>query len=261
MTFAVMARKLNRVAAIYRESGLRGLTSRLTWRIGRRNQAFLKWKSQADAAFDAFHGTDTGGVDELHKFKVVGANAKYGHSHIATDPKHFAEMMDGLAIDFAPFTFIDLGSGKGRALILAAAYPFRRIIGVEFAAELHRAAEANVAAFSRNRSPGSPILLVHADVATYEFPNEPLIIFLFNPFSPVIIRRVADRAIASWRVSPRPMIVLYMFPTYLSAFPQSDWQIVEQTHTYARLVPDPKGREEQPISTAAERHRDGHTAS
>ena len=150
MTFAVIARKLNRVATIYRESGLRGLTSRLSWRIGGDNQRFLKWKAEADAAFDASHGTDTGGVEELHHFQVIGDNAQYGHSHIATDPTHFSEMMNGLAIDFATFTFIDLGSGKGRAIMLAAAYPFRRIIGVEFVAELHRVAEANITAFGES---------------------------------------------------------------------------------------------------------------
>ena len=170
-------------------------------------------------------------------FRIIGENARYGGSHIASDPRQFAEMMNGLEIDFAVFTFIDLGSGKGRAIMLSAAYPFRRIIGVEFAAELHRAAEANIAAFARNRSPDLRLQLVHADAADYEIPNEPLILYLFNPFSSIVVRRVAERAIASWRASPRPIFILYMFPIYLSDFIEAGWQLSDQTDTYARLIP------------------------
>jgi hypothetical protein len=237
MAFAVIARKLNRAASIYRESGLRGLLSRLALRIGRGQREFLQWKAEADTAFDASHATKTGGIEELYGFHIIGENARYGQSHIASDPRQFVEMMNGLEIDFAAFTFIDLGSGKGRAIMLSAAYPFRRIIGVEFAAELHSAAEANIATFAGNRSPDLRIQLVHADAAAYQLPDEPLVIFLFNPFSSIIIRRVAERAIASWRASPRPIFVLYMFPVYLSDFIEAGWQLIDQTETYARLVP------------------------
>ena len=45
--------------------------------------------------------------------------------------------------------FIDLGSGKGRMVLAAAArYPFKRVIGVELAEQLHEVARANVAEWS-----------------------------------------------------------------------------------------------------------------
>ncbi len=69
-----------------------------------------------------------------------------------TEPALFREMMAALPIDFREFTFIDIGSGKGRTLLLAAQYPFRKIVGVELIRELHRAAEENVAAW-RTQSP------------------------------------------------------------------------------------------------------------
>ena len=46
--------------------------------------------------------------------------------------------------DFRDFIFIDLGSGKGRALLMASDYPFRRIVGVELLPQLHRAAQDNL---------------------------------------------------------------------------------------------------------------------
>jgi hypothetical protein len=37
-----------------------------------------------------------------------------------TDPAEFREMMKALPIDFREFTFVDIGSGKGRTLLMAA---------------------------------------------------------------------------------------------------------------------------------------------
>src|SRR5258708_16896570 len=65
-------------------------------------------------------------------------------SYQPTEPALFHEMMASLPIDFDGFTFIHLGSGKGRTLLMPAHYPFLRIVGVELIAELHRAAEENI---------------------------------------------------------------------------------------------------------------------
>ena len=61
-----------------------------------------------------------------------------------TDPALFQEIMASLPIEFEQFAFVDLGSGKGRTLLMASEYPFKRIVGVELIAELHRAAEENI---------------------------------------------------------------------------------------------------------------------
>jgi hypothetical protein len=45
-----------------------------------------------------------------------------------------------------------LGSGKGRALLVASELPFAKIIGVELSRELHRIAEQNLGAIDRHRS-------------------------------------------------------------------------------------------------------------
>jgi SAM-dependent methyltransferase len=223
---------------VYRENGLRGVASHLAWWLGRGRKEFLQSRSNLDNAFDAQYGTKSGGVEALYNFQIVGENARHGLTHIASNPWTFPEVMNGLGIDHTAFTFIDLGSGKGRALMLAAAYPFRRIIGVEFAAELHAIAEENIAAFNRNRSSMAQIQLVHADAAEYQLPEEPLIIYLFNPFRSVVVRRVAEMAMASWRASPRPIHVVYVGPVYLSDFIDSGWQLVDRTDTCAYLVPN-----------------------
>src|ERR1700733_13400481 len=64
-----------------------------------------------------------------------------------TEPSLFREMMASLPIAFDEFTFVDLGSGKGRTLLMASDYPLKKIIGVEILPELHKIAQKNLAAY------------------------------------------------------------------------------------------------------------------
>ena len=64
-----------------------------------------------------------------------------------TEPAVFHEMIARITEPLERFTFIDLGCGKGRTLLMASQYPFRRIIGVELLSELHRIAQQNIRDF------------------------------------------------------------------------------------------------------------------
>src|SRR6266496_57342 len=73
-----------------------------------------------------------------------------------TEPAAFHEMLDALqqcpadnqtTLNFRDFTFLDLGSGKGRTLLMASDYPFRRVVGVELLPALHGIAVRNLAQY------------------------------------------------------------------------------------------------------------------
>lgn len=237
-------RKLNRALVIYRDLGSAAILARL-WRRLRQHfgrdapshAEWLRWKQAADIAFDSTHGTQTGGVQELFGFQIVGPHAQHGLSHIASDPGQFGAMMAELEIDLPNYTFIDLGSGKGRALMLAAALPFRRLIGVEFSAELHQAAKANFAGLAARGSADPRIELVCDDAAAYALPLQPLVVYLFNPFGSTVVRKVAENILVSWRTSPRPVHILYMNPVHLSDFIDAGWQLSGVHALYAHLMP------------------------
>jgi SAM-dependent methyltransferase len=239
-----VVRKFDRFITVYQEAGLMGAGSRLLRRIRQlfggddpKHAEWLRQKTDADIEFDAVNGTATGGVQNLFELNIIGDNARHGVSHIASDPNSFTQLMRGLNIDLSSYSFVDLGSGKGRALMLAASFPFHRIVGVEFAAELHDAAQANLSAFAKNGSDVSRITLFLGDAASYPFPIEPLIIYLFNPFGSTIVRRVAENALASWRGAPRDVQILYMNPVHLSDFVELGWVVMDTIHGCARLVP------------------------
>src|SRR6185295_14705970 len=68
----------------------------------------------------------------IREHTISGPNAKLGAKHAGTEPKYFRKVLSEVDIDFERFTFIDIGSGMGRALLLACERPFRQIIGFEF---------------------------------------------------------------------------------------------------------------------------------
>jgi SAM-dependent methyltransferase len=126
-----------------------------------------------------------------------------------TDAPLFREMMASLPIDFSQFTFVDLGSGKGRTLLMASEYPFRRIVGVEVLPELHRAAGENIAAYRSPTQQCAQIEAVCADAREFEFPDEPLLLYLFNPLPEVGLIPVLANLEKSLRRNPRAVVVVY----------------------------------------------------
>ena len=130
-----------------------------------------------------------------------------------TVEEEFAEIMQHLAtVDFETFTFIDLGSGKGRALLLAAMYPFARIVGVEVQPELDAVARQNIERFDEPGQQCRNIESLCADAREYQFPLTNLVVYLFNPFPDYVLREVLSKLAASARRTPRSIFVLYNAP-------------------------------------------------
>lgn len=178
---------------------------------------YLAGKAARDAAFDARHDSDTGGVQRLYTLAIDSPNARYGIDHVASDPDVFAAAMALLDGDLARFHFVDLGSGKGRALLLACDYPFRAITGVEFAAELHDVATHNLA---RRADPRARALL--GDATTVDLPEGDLVVYLFNPFEEAIVRAVARRLAA---LPPELDVrLLYVNPRHRAALSGEGWR-------------------------------------
>lgn len=132
--------------------------------------------------------------------------------YMPTDPAQFREMMAALPIDFGQFTFVDLGSGKGRTLLMASEYPFRKIVGVEILPELDRAAQENIQSYKSSTQQCSEIQAVCADARDFELPDQPLVLYLFNPLPEAPLRQLVERLGKSWTHSPRPVWIIYHSP-------------------------------------------------
>src|SRR5436190_23028247 len=105
--------------------------------------------------YDWRHGVSTCGDVALADLEVIGQNGKHGVSYAPSHPTFLFRLLDGLAIDYKCYQFVDLGFGKGRVLLVASEFPFRGIIGVEFAPEVQDMALDSVRSYkSRTHSCG-----------------------------------------------------------------------------------------------------------
>ncbi len=129
-----------------------------------------------------------------------------------TDPAEFREVIRHIPADLSNFVFIDLGSGKGRALLLASEYSFQEIIGVEVQPELHAIAEQNVLRFEAEGRLKQPVRTLCMDARDFRFPLRPIVLYLFNPFPDYVLEPVVAHLQSSLLLQPRPVFVIYNTP-------------------------------------------------
>ncbi len=142
----------------------------------------------------------------------------HGYSAIAPSVFHEAcrrwrETLPAVSGRIEAYSFVDVGAGKGRALLLAAELPFRKVIGVEVSEELARIAQRNVARWSRVAKPKSKIHVVHEDAAKFRWPRTPLLVYLYNPFACSLVAQMAENIAAAAASSSGLVDLLYVNPT------------------------------------------------
>jgi len=186
--------------------GLRG-TARKAVALVRHVPARLHWR-RSERAFDAGYAIDTAGIVHLHTLDIPSDHAEHGVRYEPTNPEWFRDLVDWLPIDYEDFVFVDFGAGKGRALVLASEFPFRKIVGVEFSPELAEVARRNVTAFRSDRQQCDDFEVVCMDAVEYELPDAPCVLYFYNPFSETVLRRVLASIKGSVAERPRPVYVV-----------------------------------------------------
>jgi SAM-dependent methyltransferase len=165
-----------------------------------------------DRAFDYWNGIDTSGDVSLDRFTTVGGHRSEATYYGPSDPLVLRQALASLPIDHSRYSFVDLGSGKGRSVLIAAEWPFRHVIGVEFVKEFHEAALSNLRHWPARKIKCGGITLKHGDATIFELPSDPLVVFLFNPFNGTIMKQVMGKLTASVTARPRDIVVLYINP-------------------------------------------------
>ena len=162
-----------------------------------------------DMEYDWEHRVDTTSGSVGWRERLLGV---FHSAYQPTDAESFREMMVALPIDFREFTFIDIGSGKGRTLLMASQYSFRKIMGVELLPELQRAAVENIAAYRNEEQRCKQIESLLADAREFQFPLEPLVVYLFNPLPSAGLRRLLANLGESLQNKSRTVYVVYHNP-------------------------------------------------
>lgn len=167
--------------------------------------------------FDERYGVETGGL-------IAGSELHSGHAHdefntayYAMAPSRFQRVMENWIADeshpaLEEYSFIDLGCGKGRAVMMASAFRFREAVGVELHAALARAAEANVAVWSAAGRAVCPVRIVCGDATEFAFPPGACLVYLFHPFTAPVLERLIERIESQFQERSGLLDLIYFNP-------------------------------------------------
>lgn len=193
------------MAGLWKEAGPGAFAPRLI-----RAAVYRTLLARYDRAFDALLARTTAGRIPPESLGVAAPSARFAAEYAPTPVALFELMLASIRGPLQDFTFVDLGSGKGRILCLAACKPFRRVVGVEFSPALHEAAVANIAALRQSgRARARVVEPLLTDATTYALPSGPLVVYLYNPFSEPILFEVLAKLEAAIERHQQLIYVIY----------------------------------------------------
>ena len=171
-----------------------------------RNALELLITKTRDILYDVRHRVRTRGVVPVAELGLTRDSIQYEGIAPKTLRKALASLgpLDG-------YTFVDLGSGMGRAVLVASEFPFRRIVGVEIAPELHAIAARNLRRY-RGQQRCRDIHLVQLDALSYEPAGEETVFFFNFPFREAFMTRVIGNLERSLTMHPRRAFLVFVNP-------------------------------------------------
>jgi hypothetical protein len=169
--------------------------------------------------FDAQHGVVTEALIFLGELDPdqIGAALEDATHYEPTPLAEFDAMVNALPITFGEYTFIDIGAGMGRVVLLASTKPFKQIVGIEVSAALCETARDNVVRW-RQRHPGlacKDVRMICKDASAFRFPPGSLVLYLYNPFGEATLRALLERIL---RERSGEVFVMYHTPVHRAVF-------------------------------------------
>jgi SAM-dependent methyltransferase len=151
--------------------------------------------------FDQMHGVDTSGLVPANKLLTGHPNDEHVTAYYGVAPSilraligHWRETVPPHPI--SSYIFLDIGAGKGRGLLVASEYRFRKVIGIELNPALAGVARQNVAQWRAAHAADptaeliAPIEVVEQDALEFDLPDAPTLLFLFHPFEAPVLRKL-----------------------------------------------------------------------
>jgi SAM-dependent methyltransferase len=164
------------------------------------------WLGVNEFLFDRLNGTATS-----LEFKGWKPGPTRGGGYESSNPVLLSRWLGRLPPSSLKGTFLDYGAGKGRALLIAARYGFRRAIGVEISRELCETAAKNLR-ICAGKHGNCTFEIHHGDAALFEVPDDVSVVYFFNPFGQDVLLAAIHRILASLHRVPRELYIVYLNP-------------------------------------------------
>jgi SAM-dependent methyltransferase len=170
--------------------------------------------------YDWSHGIHTTNIEPLSALELsrpehlVDANP-----YCPSQPEDIRSVFSNLEVDFRKYCFVDFGCGKGRVLAEAACYPFKSVIGIDFAKELCDASRSNLDSV-RSSHRCDDVQVHHADATEFDLPHHPCVVYIYNPFRGPVLAAALERIRESVVNFPRHVRIAYVTPMFPEYFVQ-----------------------------------------
>lgn len=220
---AIFLKVSKRIGNIWSRHGWRMFGPLLLYNINYHGKRLLSknLRGQDRSSVDDIPGVETHRSVSLSALGTINDNSKGAQPYQPISESAFNAIVKTLPFHPAELAFVDLGSGKGRALLLAAKAGFKSVVGVEFSEELHQAATRNMAAAHGHVQHVEKIQLIHGDAVAYEPPREAAVLYLYNPFDASVMKPVVDKWCKSMQQHSHAVWVIYVNPVEQALFADS----------------------------------------
>lgn len=180
-------------------------------------------KLQAEVVddFDRRYGVET--AQTVQVVQARSRNVVFGERYETTSEEGIRWCIENAGLDLQATTFLDIGCGKGRTLIIAAQYPFANVTGVEYSAELAAICERNLRTVEARRR----CAVVNEDAEHFAFPDGDLLVYMYNPFK----RELAHSVLARLADHPGRVALAYRGSTQ---------SIVQETGLFDEIAQGPE---------------------
>jgi SAM-dependent methyltransferase len=182
-----------------------------------------------ETIFDSWHSVNTRGVVWQPELGVVDPAVEHAAHYVGTYPRSFRRFLRFLDIEYSRYAFVDLGSGKGKALLLASEFPFQSVTGVELSPRLTQTALENLSRARRFNRACRNVQVITGNAADFAFPSKPLIVYLHNPFDAAVIEPVLAALATATRESSLPSYIVYHGPFHRAVMDGASWLHVART--------------------------------
>ena len=176
------------------------------WDIRRTPAAAAKPDSLGNI-FDLLHGTDTEEAIKVYKLDAVSGSYIHSHGYQASHSNRVADILASLPIRREQYNFVDVGCGKGRALIVAAEIGFRNVTGVEISPALCEKVRKNLSICGIHGQ------VMNCDAAAFEIPLARCALFLYSPFNRWVMQQFRRNVERRLKQSNEDIWIVYFSPT------------------------------------------------
>jgi SAM-dependent methyltransferase len=181
-----------------------------------------------ELSFDRIYGLETLSIVELEELQIDLEESSHAKIYQASNYfllLHALDSLEKCGFQFNEKAIVDIGSGKGRVLILFAERGVKKCIGIEISSILNKIAYKNSQIWKKkNPNSVTEFTFVTIDASKYIFPDDVDLLYLANPFDDFILHQVIDSIKKSYLSNPREIVIIYMIPIHNELFKESSFQ-------------------------------------